>query len=100
MSYFKISTDFTDYDQIIEQATITVDENMFILVKPIEKTTVENNVITKEDMLECTFTDNANSYTHTWTMTRVELKQFVKLFQDIQEQMQTKPSQNTGGCSR
>lgn len=102
MSNFKVSTDYVEYNDVVEDAKIILDENVYILIKPLEKTTTENNVTTIELLLECKFVDDNNSYSHTWTMDRIELKQFIKLFQDLQAQMQAKlnKSNDNTGCSR
>lgn len=102
MSNFKISTDYEDYSDIIEKATIHLDEKVYINITPIEKTTTENNITTIELLLECQFVDDNNAYSHTWTINRMELKQFIKLFQDIQLQLQAKLNQNNNntGCTR
>lgn len=102
MANFKVSMDYEEYNDITEKTTVYLDEGVYIEIAPIEKTTTDNNVTTIELLLECKFVDNNNSYSHTWTMNRMELKQFIKLFQDLQAQMQAKlnKSNDNTGCSR
>lgn len=102
MANFKVSTDYEDYSEIVEKATVYLDEKVYIIITPIEKTTTENNITTIELLLECKFVDDDNAYSHTWLMNRMELKQFIKLFQDIQLQLQAKLNKDNSntGCTR
>lgn len=102
MSEFKISTDYIEYSDIVAEAKIKLGDMVYILIKPLEKTTVENNITTKELLLECRFVDDSNAYEYTWVMNRMELKQFIQLFQDLQTQLQARLNSNSDstGCTR
>lgn len=102
MSDFKISADYVEYSDIVEEVKIKLSDMVYILIKPLEKTTIENNITTKELLLECQFIDDNNAYEYTWIMNRMELKQFIQLFQDLQSQLQARLNNNSGntGCTR
>lgn len=101
MSEFQIVTSYAEFNKILEKAMINLGLGVYLTLKPIEKTTVENGITTIEKYVECHFTDETSGYTYDFVLQRQEINQLITLLQTIKGQLATSTdNNNTVGCSR
>lgn len=101
MSHF-ITTGFVDYNKIQGKSVIEISIGVYMTVEPIEVKVTVDGKETIEKKLKMSYVDDTAGYKNSWVFDRVQVRQWVTLFQVLQGQLSSANTDNSdnGSCSR
>lgn len=98
-SQMKISASYIDFNSTIEKAMVDISTDVYQTVKPIIKEIIINGETITENLVQFEIVDDRMSYNWKYEFDKYEMKQFIKLLQTIQAQMNLESIDGNAGYS-